>query len=466
MDSEMQPTPSAPSDGTDIEPCPVRGCTIPVDLIIVSKDKKHISAHTSNLGQFSNGFPAPHALSELARGAVSGPEQARLEETADVLRLLLRFMHHTHLPDLDVLPFATVAGMAEAAEKYEVFSAIALGKACMKRRAENQIKPLQPHDALKVLFYALKHGYNDIADSAALRTLDVSLDQFLPLAEFAGVSQHIIRWVRYREQHQHKLQNILSWCRFNSPGPHQDDGGVSFCSQWSEFENEVIGMFTTHLSWVYKFADIVERHAERKQTFREDTLTYSDEAGFVLTCNTLPGCTIPVDLILVSRDEKCISAHTSNLGQFSNGFPAPHASIEFAQETVSGLRLLEEAHLEETGDVLRLLLWFMHHTHLPDLDALPFETVAGMAEAAEKYEVFSAIAFGKLYMMRRVENQAKPLLSHESAKVLFYALKHGYDDLADSAALGTLDLTLDLFLTQAEDEGVSPQHVIQWVSSL
>lgn len=110
---------------------------------------------------------------------------------------------------------------------------------------------------------------------------------------------------------------------------------------------------------------------------------------------SVPGCNLLVDIVIISSDGRAISAHKANLGQFSNGFP-PHDGSDTSAETGRGL--LERVSLQEKGDVLRLLLQFMHHTLLPDLDEVPFEVLAGLAEAAEKYGVFSAIALSKKCM--------------------------------------------------------------------
>lgn len=116
-------------------PSSVSECHLTVDIILQTSDGKAISTHKANLGQFSNGFPpytppgAPDALMDEGQGLV---ERVTLEETADVLRLLLQFMHHTHLPELEDQPFTLVASMAEAAEKYQVYSAVALCKSFVK----------------------------------------------------------------------------------------------------------------------------------------------------------------------------------------------------------------------------------------------------------------------------------------------------------------------------------------------
>ena len=51
-----------------------------------------------------------------------------------------------------------------------------------------------------------------------------------------------------------------------------------------------------------------------------------------------------------------------------------------------------------TSAVLDLLLQYMYRQPQPDLKKVDFETLAGVSEAAEKYQVFAAISWCKLLM--------------------------------------------------------------------
>ena len=58
----------------------------------------------------------------------------------------------------------------------------------------------------------------------------------------------------------------------------------------------------------------------------------------------------------------------------------------------------EVVHLTESDIILRVLFGFVHPRKHPDVEELSFPLLAGVAEAAEKYEVFSAINICKLQM--------------------------------------------------------------------
>jgi hypothetical protein len=55
-----------------------------------------------------------------------------LDEQADVLELMLPFMHHTQLPDLSDLSIDLLSRLAEAAEKYGIYSAMSTCNAVMQ----------------------------------------------------------------------------------------------------------------------------------------------------------------------------------------------------------------------------------------------------------------------------------------------------------------------------------------------
>ena len=96
-----------------------------IDLILESSDGVRYGAHKKNLERYSDGFP-------IAEATNSHNEVVALSERSSVLQLLLQFMHNTRQPELKNLPFSTVESLAEAVEKYMVFSAIQVCKMQME----------------------------------------------------------------------------------------------------------------------------------------------------------------------------------------------------------------------------------------------------------------------------------------------------------------------------------------------
>jgi len=58
----------------------------------------------------------------------------------------------------------------------------------------------------------------------------------------------------------------------------------------------------------------------------------------------------------------------------------------------------EVTHLTETSKVLEILFQFVYPRIHPDLREIDFDTVSGVAEASEKYEVYAAMNICQLRM--------------------------------------------------------------------
>jgi len=56
---------------------------------------------------------------------------ARLHEKSDIVSLILRYMHNARQPDLSEVPFRILSALAEAVEKYKIYSAMEVCKVHM-----------------------------------------------------------------------------------------------------------------------------------------------------------------------------------------------------------------------------------------------------------------------------------------------------------------------------------------------
>ena len=95
------------------------------DLTLQSSDGVLYKVHRKNLVLHSETFAAADAIS-AATGAVDNSEIVSLSENSATLDLLLQFMYRQRQPDLAIVAFEILSELAEAAEKYEVYSAMAM----------------------------------------------------------------------------------------------------------------------------------------------------------------------------------------------------------------------------------------------------------------------------------------------------------------------------------------------------
>lgn len=95
------------------------------------------------------------------------------------------------------------------------------------------------------------------------------------------------------------------------------------------------------------------------------------------------------DITMRSSDGVLFKVHLKNLEMHSEGFPGGDPLMTHNDSVVD---------LSETSTVLELLFQYMYRQRQPDLSNESFETLSMLAEAAEKYQVFSAMEICKVYM--------------------------------------------------------------------
>ena len=109
-----------------------------------------------------------------------------------------------------------------------------------------------------------------------------------------------------------------------------------------------------------------------------------------MTATAIAECRLTVDIVLKSSDAKLFGAHSANLEMWSSGFPP----VSFRNPSGS----VDVVPLTEASDVLVLLLQYMHHHRQPDSRKFGFDVLSRLAEAVEKYEIFSAMEVCRIRM--------------------------------------------------------------------
>nr|GAT50047.1 predicted protein [Mycena chlorophos] len=402
---DQQPTPS----------CPSSECSLPVDVVFRSSGGDLLGAHSANLSQFAAAFP-PAAFVQTQQ-----LEIVPMEETTAVLEILLQYMHHQVQPDSSTWAFSLLQAVAEAAEKYIVFSAMAVCKLQMRSH-------LSEHPLL-VLAYATKHGYADLRNEIIPKTLSFELDEVERVLNFDPTL--LIAWVKYREVHLRLIRNMS----FNQPMAikHNQKG----CTLWGEFHRAVVDAVNEQiLPHSLHAGKIVEIIASTRYmlclvlplTSMENAENLRVEQSDAPAC-AAEGCKTVVDVVLRSSDGKLLAAHAKNLEFFAEGFP-PAALLD--TNTHADSKTFEVVQMAENAAALELLLQYMHTQKLPNLANVPFSVLAQLAEAAEKYLVYSAMDACKSRM--RIAAKNHPL------EVLNYASKHDYTELMEEVAPMTVSM--------------------------
>jgi len=109
-------------------------------------------------------------------------------------------------------------------------------------------------------------------------------------------------------------------------------------------------------------------------------LHYADRSTLV--------CSADAEITYQSADGVLFRIHKINLEACAEGLSPPEGST-----------FEEIVELTEDSTILELLFQFIYPTPGPDLSSINFDYLESLAEAAEKYQVYTAMSICKSYMM-------------------------------------------------------------------
>ncbi|KAL1706450.1 hypothetical protein EV121DRAFT_201135, partial [Schizophyllum commune] len=148
------------------------------------------------------------------------------------------------------------------------------------------------------------------------------------------------------------------------------------------------------------------------------------------------------DITFRSCDGLLFHIHRVNLDTHAGAFPPAELACHAA----------EAVDLTEDGQTLELLFQFIYPWRQPTLEGVPFERLDALAEAAEKYEVFSAMGICRIRM--------RETLPDHPVEIMNYAARHSYFEILDAAAPLTISLPVSEVL-----KSLSGLFVVPYVRS-
>ncbi|KAJ7366646.1 hypothetical protein DFH08DRAFT_664647, partial [Mycena albidolilacea] len=150
------------------------------------------------------------------------------------------------------------------------------------------------------------------------------------------------------------------------------------------------------------------------------------------------------DIMISSPDGVTFKFHRKHLAVHSDIF------ADAVNTTLPDNSSDKVVQLSESSVVLDLLFQYMYCQPHPDLKSVDFPTFAKLAEAAEKYVVYSILS--------AVAIQMKASVTKYPLQVLDYAARHNHKNLANEAARLSLGLpwVQAMFL-------LSPDTLFKWV---
>ncbi|KII94582.1 hypothetical protein PLICRDRAFT_184566 [Plicaturopsis crispa FD-325 SS-3] len=169
------------------------------DVTLRSSDNVLFRVHKINLEMHSEAFAGAAALPPVAADDMLADADAptvSLPETGAVLELLLQYMYLRPQPVLDSLSigFWSVAALAEAAEKYQVYAAMQPCKVQIRSHLSS-LWVAGSKAPFEILLYAIKHHHHDLVDEAAALAITTPLSKI----QAALPAQWFSAWIYYQE---------------------------------------------------------------------------------------------------------------------------------------------------------------------------------------------------------------------------------------------------------------------------
>jgi len=216
----------------------IPGCLLQTDLVLVSSDGHRFGTHMKNLGEFTGSFP-------LHITPANGEEVQIPDLDSRALPLFLRYVHHHRQPDLSNVPFKTLGQLAEAVEKYDVYSATEICKVQMLSFVDSY--------CVEVFQYAAKHGYRNLMDDAGLIAVQNKYStRQIPIG-LCNRPDIQSAWCRYSEH----WVDLFDDC-YNEPPPVLHPGAMKDCGKWRKFRSVVVSQVKHEIAIFSSFEGIVE----------------------------------------------------------------------------------------------------------------------------------------------------------------------------------------------------------------
>ncbi|KZP07987.1 hypothetical protein FIBSPDRAFT_874926, partial [Athelia psychrophila] len=190
------------------------------DINFRSRDGIIFKVHSANLKAASEGFSPPE-------GTSSQDDIVSLTEDGETLELLFQYIYPQRHPDPKDIDFKLLAKLAEAAEKYQVYTAMLI---CHVRMGD-----VYADHPFEVMMYAMTHGYADLMDKSERVALEVS--QTLAFESFPP--QVYIAWTRYYAQWMDLVAHLLKHIGRGNEHTHQHGAQKWFISFVGQLDRPV-----------------------------------------------------------------------------------------------------------------------------------------------------------------------------------------------------------------------------------
>ncbi|KAF5380020.1 hypothetical protein D9615_006292 [Tricholomella constricta] len=403
------------------------------EIVFQSADDVKFYIHRQNLVACTEGFSPPDPA--------TFDDVVHLSESSSTLELLFRFIYPEPQPDLEEIDFSVLIMLAEAAEKYQVYSAVNICSIHLTKRL--------PEQSEEILVHALKHSNRKIVARAAPLLLGRSLEDVL----LKVPQPYQILWIRYHAQWSRV------WAHSISCAPNAQELARDVCRQCGKLRHEYVieamsklstsidmlraldsvfssstmcssccGELSVMKSWRKSLEAEIKRIPSTNDLFfpgddpSKGKKTEPDSPEVVHADGETPTRRISLgsgaDIIFQSADGVLFELHQQNIKACAaNLLPPEYDSLAPIQ-------------IPHASSTLRLLFRFLYPFPHPDLELTDFLTLELLSAAAEQYKIYPAI---RVIDIRLSDALPLNLVQHTST-VMKHALRTNNRKLMDTSA--------------------------------
>ncbi|KAF8056514.1 hypothetical protein FPV67DRAFT_1729335 [Lyophyllum atratum] len=435
------------------------------DIIFQSSDGIMFRIHKMNLVACTEGFspPAHCTLDDVAP----------LTEPAIILDILFQFVYPQLQPHLEAVDFEVFMEVAEAAEKYQVYSAINLCTMLM-------LKTLPGHGE-EILMHGMKHDCRKLIAPVAPLLLDHAMeDMLLKVPE-----RYRIPWVQYHSQWTRVWKDSINRVPDVRDLPRETCG---LCGRLPhEYVIEVVSRLSREMSalrdldaifpsrttcsgccgdmalmtaWRLSMETDIGKLLPLTDIFGPDdtpfqgTAIYSEHANGATDADSGPTETVSCDISITFAGADGVRFLSSDNVVFYLHLPNVKACTKNLLPLDYNELVPAPILLSDHSSTLRLLFRYIYPAPHPDLESMDFDALGLLTCASEKYQIYPAIGVCNIRMTQMLPQN---LVTNTSA-VMVYAMRSQNHEVMDMAApLLIGNCVVDMVKL------MSPEWIIRWV---
>lgn len=183
----------------------------------------------------------------MQSGGLSVSEPVPLVEPSSVLDLLFPFIYPERQPEIEDMSFKAVIELAEAAEKYQVYSAMLACRMCLRYGGDF----VKSHP-VEIALFAAKHDYPELLKLTAPYAVVLPLSTVVPLLP----ERLVLPWIKYQDIWVDAYRNVPKLIAAHSharPSTYHLSSDAIYltstdasgrCEDWQRVQHQILNLYS------------------------------------------------------------------------------------------------------------------------------------------------------------------------------------------------------------------------------